>query len=150
MLNKINLFFKTLWEDDALEDEPISTEIASAVLLCEIMKADGHLDPQEESSLTDLLSIKFSLSADEVKSLIEQALSLSESATDFYKFTSRLNEKLDISEKVHLVELLWLLAYADGELSAIEEQLIRKIADLLYLRHHEYIQAKDLALKQVK
>ena len=41
-----------------------------------------------------------------------------------------------------MLELLWQGAYADGELSSIEEHIIRKIADLLHLRHSEYIQTK--------
>ncbi len=38
--------------------------------------------------------------------------------------------------------MLWKVAYADGELASIEEHIIRKIADLLHLRHSEYIQTK--------
>jgi uncharacterized tellurite resistance protein B-like protein len=34
------------------------------------------------------------------------------------------------------------MAYADGELASIEEHVIRKIGDLLQLRHAEYIQTK--------
>ena len=41
--------------------------------------------------------------------------------------------------------LLWQVAYADGELANIEEHIIRKIADLLHLRHSEYIATKIAA-----
>lgn len=41
-----------------------------------------------------------------------------------------------------MVELLWQVALADGELANIEEHIIRKIADLLHLNHTEYIQTK--------
>ena len=42
-----------------------------------------------------------------------------------------------------MVSLLWQLAIADGEIASIEEHVIRKVADLLHLRHAEYIRAKD-------
>ncbi|MDG2392136.1 MAG: TerB family tellurite resistance protein, partial [Thalassotalea sp.] len=40
-------------------------------------------------------------------------------------------------------------AYADGVLDAIEEHIIRRIADLLHLRHGEYIQCKLKIQNQV-
>ena len=48
---------------------------------------------------------------------------------------------------MNMVRLLWKIAYADGELAAIEEHIIRKIADLLYLRQSEYIQTKPIKPK---
>ena len=47
-----------------------------------------------------------------------------------------------------MVKNLWLLALADGEVSAVEEHTIRRIADLLHLRQSEYIQAKDIIIQQ--
>jgi uncharacterized tellurite resistance protein B-like protein len=41
-----------------------------------------------------------------------------------------------------MLNMLWQVAYADGELASIEEHIIRKISDLLNLRHSEYIQTK--------
>lgn len=148
MINKINLFFKQLWEETSENKTEISIEIAAAVLLCEIMKADGHCSPKEETTLTQLLTLKFSLSSEDVKQIIAQALVLSENATDFYQFTSRINDKFTIEQKIIMMELLWTLAYSDGKLDAIEEHLLRKIADLLHLRHHEYISAKTQALEK--
>mgnify|MGYP003638398853 CR=1 FL=1 len=65
-----------------------------------------------------------------------------ENATDFYQFTSTINENYSLEQRVKMLELLWQVAYADGELASIEEHIIRKISDLLHLRHSEYIQTK--------
>lgn len=148
MINKINVFFKQLFDEAPEAHYEISTEIAAAVLLCEVMKADGNCSDSEKAILPKLLTNKFKLSDQEVSEIIAQALRLSESATDFYQFTSQLNKKFTISQKVNLMELLWILAYADGKLDAIEEHLLRKISDLLHLRHHEYISAKTNALNK--
>jgi len=145
MIAKINAFFKKI--NEASNPQPrdeLTIEIACAVLLCEVVRADGHLDQQEKIKLSSLLVQQFSLEADEVNDIVNKALLLSEHATDFYQFTSKLNQYYSIEERIKIVELLWVLAYADGELASIEEHIIRKIADLLHLRHSEYIKTKRI------
>ena len=79
---------------------------------------------------------------EEVKQIIDQALIQSEQATDFYQYTSKINQHFSIDQRITIVKQLWKMAYADGELASIEEHIIRKIADLLHLRHNEYIETK--------
>ena len=40
---------------------------------------------------------------------------------------------------------LWRVAYADGKLDKYEENIIRRIADLIHIRHSEYIKCKVIA-----
>lgn len=149
MLAKIKTFFEQLNATSSdSEQKVISLELASAVLLCEVMRADHHIDDKEQLAIKALLQSHFHLSTEQVDEIIEQALSHSEEANDLYFFTSKINQQCEIAEKIHIVELLWQLAYVDGELASIEQHIIRKIADLLHLRHHEYISAKTNALTQ--
>lgn len=151
MLNKINRFFNTLLNTDAREDkDSISIEVACAVLLCEVMRADHVFTSQEQDELSAILINQFELTQVEVNEIIEQALLLSENANDFYHFTSKLNEYYSLNERIKIVSLLWQVAYADGELATIEEHIIRKIAELLHLRHSEYIATKIGAQQQLK
>lgn len=150
MFNKIANFLSLISDDSHVPPEELSCEIASAVLLCEVMKADDHFSAEEEATIAQLLHSQFQLSSEEVSEIIREALQLSESATDFYQFTSQLNRKFTVEQKIHMVELLWQLAYCDGELSSIEEHIIRKVSDLLHLRHHEYIASKTKAIAQAK
>jgi len=151
MLTKLNDFF-TLFTHEKNKDIPkqLSLEIASAVLLCEVMRADGIFSVVEQEKLKQLLSKHFSLSKTEVASIIEQALQLSEQASDFYQFTSTLNQHYSIEQRIKIVALLWQVAYADDELASIEQHIIRKIADLLHLRHDEYIATKIEAQNNIK
>lgn len=147
MLTKISTFFQSL-ANDLTEKSPgqnsaeVTIEVACAVLLCEVMRADGHFDQQEQAKLALLLVEQFDLNEDEVKQIIDQALIQSEQATDFYSYTSKINEHFTVEQRINVVKQLWNMAYADGELASIEEHVIRKIADLLHLRHAEYIQTK--------
>jgi len=142
MLSKISAFFQSLGEDDGQQGDVISLEIACSVLLCEVMLADGQLDNAEQKKLNNIISEQFKLSDSEVAEIIEHSLALCENATDFYQFTSKINENYSLEQRIKMLDLLWQVAYADGELASIEEHIIRKIADLLHLRHSEYIQTK--------
>ncbi len=142
MLSKISAFFQSLSETENNPAEEISLEIACSVLLCEVMLADGQLDKSEQEKLNDIISSHFQLTEQEVQEIVKHALLLCENATDFYQFTSKINENYSLVQRIKMLELLWQVAYADGELASIEEHIIRKIADLLHLRHSEYIQTK--------
>jgi len=143
MFNKLKEFFTLLSEEgESMEQAELSLELSCAVLLCEVVRADEEFTEQEQDKLSLLLSKQFSLSDDEVIIIVEKALHLSENASDFYQFTSKLNQHYSLEQRIKIVALLWQIAYADGELASIEEHIIRKIADLLHLRHDEYIATK--------
>ncbi|MBA6348438.1 TerB family tellurite resistance protein [Colwellia sp. BRX8-9] len=147
MLTKISSFFQNLADDltdtnTKKNSDEVTIELACAVLLCEVMRADGHFDQKEQAKLAVLLVEQFHLNEEEVKQIIDQALIQSEQATDFYRYTSKINKHFSIEQRISIVKQLWNMAYADGELASIEEHVIRKIGDLLQLRHAEYIQTK--------
>ena len=141
--------FKQLIEDINQLPEPQqnhSVEVASAVLLCEVMRADGLLHQEEITHIKQALLKQFPNLAEQIEEIIEQAIALSENATDFYQFTSIINQAFSHEKRIEMVSMLWQLALSDGELVSIEEHTIRKIADLLHLRQSEYIQAKNTIL----
>ncbi len=143
MLSKLSLFFKSLTIDSqSQETTPLSLELACAVLLSEVMRADGELSKNEQNKLVDIMTTQFCLSSDEVTEILASAIKLSENATDFYQFTKTLNLHYSLEQRMKIVKLLWQVAYADGELASIEQHIIRKIANLLHLNHSEYIQVK--------
>lgn len=150
MLNKISAFFTELVEDiqkttEQQKSPELSLEICCAVLLCEVMRADSAFTEEEQEALSIILTNQFNLTAVEVSDILEKAFELSENASDFYQFTSKINQVYSLDERIKIVTLLWKVAYADGELANIEEHIIRKIADLLHLRHNEYIATKITA-----
>ena len=58
-----------------------------------------------------------------------------------------MHRHLDREEKVRVLEYLWQIAYADNVLDKYEEHAIRKVADLLYLSHADFITAKQRVLQ---
>ncbi|NMP15934.1 TerB family tellurite resistance protein [Thalassotalea sp. Y01] len=141
MINRIRVFIKTLQVDTVVANT-ISLEIATAVLLFEVMRADQQIEEQEKQLVVDALQQHFDLSKAEVMDVLSLAEDESAHAHDLYKYTSLINQQFELGDRIKIVELLWQVAYSDGHLDVIEEHVIRRIADLLHLRHGEYIQCK--------
>jgi uncharacterized tellurite resistance protein B-like protein len=134
---------------DSLKPEPASTQahehtlhLAAAVLLVEVMRSDVEMPQAERATVLSALRHRFGLADDELDRLIELAEHTSRDAHDYFRFTSRINESFDFEQKVRMIEYLWQVAYADGRLSADENHVISKIADLIHVPHGAYINAK--------
>lgn len=117
-------------------------QLATAVLLVEVMRTAPEITPAERQAVLAGLREKFSLTDDELARLLELAERAARESSDFHRFTSRINEGFDMERKLRIVEMLWRVAYADGQLSAHENHVMRKISDLLYIPHGAYINAK--------
>lgn len=150
MLNKLARFFDRhlLISDDrspALSVE--QKQLAQAALLVEIAKADHELDASEAQLLIERLKSLFQLSTDAATALSERAYAEVKEATSLHQFTRIVNQNCSVNEKFQLVVDLWTMAYADNSLNKYEEHLIRRVADLLYVSHSDFIKAKQIALK---
>lgn len=145
MLDSIQQFFQQTFSDPEVSrsgQTGMSLELAAAALLCEVMRADYRLDDAEIASLRDTLRRHFRLSEPAVEDLVTLAQKEAESSVGHYPFVSLLNEHYSQEERYTLVVSMWRLAYADGELDALEEHRIRRIAELMYLSHSDFIRAK--------
>ncbi len=116
--------------------------LATAVLLVEVMRADAECTGAERRAVLGVLQQRFALAADEQARLLELAEHSAKNAVDFHAFTSTLNEQLSFEDKVQVVEAMWAVAYTDGQLSAHENHVLWRVADLLHVPHGAYINAK--------
>jgi len=119
-----------------------SLQLATAVLLVEVMRADPELGPEERLAVVSALRQKFALSDDELSRLVELAHEKARTSSDFHQFTSVINDSFGQEQKIRMIEFMWQVAYADGHLDAHENHLISKVAGLLHVTHGEYIAAK--------
>ena len=53
-----------------------------------------------------------------------------------------VDQALSAADKKRLVELLWLVVFADAEKQPEEEPMVRQIAGLLHVPHPDFIDAK--------
>ncbi|MBY6017058.1 TerB family tellurite resistance protein [Halomonas denitrificans] len=129
-------------QDSGIKQSEVDARLACAALLLEVSRSDGSQSPEEKAAIWHLLEEGFSLSERELRLLFDQALEISEEASDLFAFTSVAKKNLSQAQKIALIQGLWRVAYADGDLDPQEEGVIRKVADLLYVSHGDYIQAK--------
>ncbi len=113
-----------------------------ALLLIEIARADHDIDEVELSSIRQALSEAFSLADRELDEIIADAMDDATSSVSLHRHVKVLNDRCDKALKISLIENMWRIAYADGDLDRYEEYTIRKLSDLLYLRHRDFMQAK--------
>ena len=132
-------------EPQALEH---ALQLATAVMLVEVMRADASFEPGERAVVRQALAAKFQLAGDEAARLAELAEATAKEATDLYAFTSRINEGFDMPQKLRMIETMWQVAYADGRLSAHERHVLWRIADLLHVPQGAYVHARLRAQQQ--
>lgn len=117
-------------------------ERISAALLVEIARADHILDEEEIESITMALEGSSSLSKEELNSIVSAAVVDADAAVSLHEHVRIVNEHFDRDQKIQLLEQMWRVAAADGNIDQYEDYTIRKLSDLLYIRHSEFIQAK--------
>ena len=144
MINKIKDFFNKKTEESVDSSHSV-VNIATAALLIEVMTIDGNLDADEITSIKKSLNEILDISESEILELIELSQEEVEEATSLYQFTKEINANFDLDQKLDLMTALWQVALADDYLDKYEESIIRKISDLIHLRHSEYIQCKSNA-----
>ncbi|WP_394792242.1 TerB family tellurite resistance protein [Rhodoferax sp.] len=123
-------------------DREQALQLATAVLLVEVVRADPQMEPAERQAVVTALQQKFALADSAAAQLVAQAEQAAKTAYDYHQFTASINDYCTQPQKVRIVESMWQVAYADAYLDAQENHLISKIAGLLYVTHGEYIGAK--------
>jgi uncharacterized tellurite resistance protein B-like protein len=81
--------------------------------------------------------------------LLKVALAQNEDAVSLYPFVRLINDHFTAEQKRQIVEATWRVAFADRRLDKYEEAQIRKIADLLYVPHKDFIMTKLRVLESV-
>jgi uncharacterized tellurite resistance protein B-like protein len=120
--------------------------LAVAVLLVEAGLMHGDFSADERAVTAQLLSRRFALSVDEVDELITRAEARARRSAQYFPFTNSLNTNMSIDDKIEVVEMLWRIAYADGNLDAFEDQLIRQVAGLLHVPDRDRMDARRRVL----
>ena len=138
-------FFRQQIEPEASKPGPAgeqALQLAAAALLFEIVRADGEVKPEERTVMQAAVQSTFGMPAERTDELMAQAEEASRTAISLFEFTQVVDEAFSAEQKKRVVELLWLVAFADGRKDALEEHLVRRIASLLHVPHPEFIDAK--------
>lgn len=146
MLGRLRAIFSSDAKDSndsihAASEEEI-VPLAAALVLLEVAWADHTLEEKELDLIRCSLTSLYDIDTNKANEILERARERHKENTSMYPFTRQLNEHLDIEERQQLVVHLWRMNSFDGSSFHYEEGVIRKTAELLHLRHSEFIQAK--------
>lgn len=145
MLDRIRQFFVS--EDAGGEaDDTAALHLAAAVLLIQVAKADHSLEELELARMREVLVEQWGLGERDLEDLLAVADDTSEADVSLHTQIDLINSHFGIERKLDLVRGLWQVACADGVIHHHEELLIRRLADLLYVPHTQFIRAKHQAL----
>ncbi len=148
MIVKIRQFFEQyiiVTESISEEELEHQLQLACAALMIEVLYADYSVAQSELDILRNALQDNFDLNINEAQNLIQLAEEERAEATDYYQFTSLINEFYTQQQKRELVTRLWQMAYADHTVHKFEEHLVRRLADLLHVPHSAFIKSKHEA-----
>ncbi|ENS5607000.1 TerB family tellurite resistance protein [Vibrio mimicus] len=144
MFNAITSLFKQLLEGQDLAKNAASPELAIACLLTEVAGADHQISQPEQQAKSALLKHLLSIDDEETAALLARAEQQVKQSASLYDFTSQLRN-LSQTQRFELVKAMWEVANADGTIDPLEDAVIRKAAELLYVDHSQFIRANLMA-----
>lgn len=122
--------------------------LATAALLVEMARADFKVEPEELEAVRQAIQSALKLTVEETDELITLADEEARDMSSYFQFTTVINKNCTLTEKITIIEFMWVVALADGRLDNYEEHFIRKIANLIHVPGREIVTAKHRAIKQ--
>jgi len=151
MLNRIKSLLAGEDRDSApAKNHSISDkQLAAAALLVEAAHMDTSFDQAERTTIERAVQRRFDLNEEEAATLIAEAEKVQNESNQLLHFTRTIKDHFPEEERVELMEMLWEVVYADGELDQYEANLMRRIGGLIYVPDRERGEARKRALKRL-
>ena len=118
-------------------------KLATCILLIEVSKSDDDYDISEKSKIKSLLQEKFQISNDEINNLYAYSDKQHNSMTSLYDWTEIINNECSYEQKLTIIGFMWDIAFTDSKIDKYEDFTIRKVADLIYVKHKDFISLKN-------
>jgi uncharacterized tellurite resistance protein B-like protein len=129
--------------------QPSGLQVAVGALLVEAARRDDVFNADEQGAIKRLLAERFHLSDEDTQELFDVAEGASANSGQLFGFTNKVVKELEESDRIHVIEMLWEVAYADGVLDAHEDAMIRRVAGLVYVSDFERGAARRRVLEKL-
>ena len=137
---------ETQEQRSARETQQLHASIA--MLLYETARADHDIKEEDLEVASTCLSELLALSPEQAHDLMHHAAKPHARPTSYHPFVKAVNEQFNAEQKLLLIEYMWRVAHADQDIDKYEDHLIRKISELIYVHHRDFIAAKHRARAQ--
>ena len=138
-------FFKKSGQQIQHEEPSFEIELTAAVLAYEIARIDGDISSDELKILMEEIKIIAKKVGKEESEILKIIEIYSNDSVSFYEFVEDINKGYTKNEKLSLLEFMWKIAYADGNLDVDEERLIRRLADMIKIKDMEVLKLKNIS-----
>jgi uncharacterized tellurite resistance protein B-like protein len=118
--------------------------LAATALLIHVISLDGEPSEAAKRKLHGLIENRFGLDRGTADQLITSATLVEGEAVDLYHFTSVIMRSVNEEGRLRIVEMMWELVYADGQVSEFEDNVVWRAADLLGVSSRDRIDLKHL------
>ncbi len=146
MINLLKNFFDNKELGDKIEDNNL--EILCGLMI-EAANSDGDIDNQEIKKIKETLIHIFKENPDEVNSILDQAIQNRNNSKSLYYYSSKINKNYSEEKKLLLIEILWEIVLADGQLHDYETSILRRLSGLLYISDINSGNARKRALNKI-
>jgi uncharacterized tellurite resistance protein B-like protein len=116
--------------------------LAATALLVHVVSLDGEPTQLEKRKLHSLIESSFKLDPGTADRLIASATRVEGDSVDLYHFTSVIMRSVDEAGRLRIIEMMWELVYADGQVSEFEDNVLWRAADLLGVSSRDRIELK--------
>jgi uncharacterized tellurite resistance protein B-like protein len=145
MLDGLRQFIADIVSPDAQADRAFDDNdyrLAATALLVHVVSIDGEPSANEKRKLHSLIESRFGLDPGTADKLIASATLIEGEAVDLYHFTSVIMRSVNEEGRLRIVEMMWELVYADGQVSEFEDNVVWRAADLLGVSSRDRIDLK--------
>ncbi len=148
MLKSLKRLFDEAGGDSALPGfERRHLHLAVATLLHESTRVDLESHAAEYAAAEQALADLFGLDEAACSTLLRESHDKG-GLTSYFAQVAVIKRDFSMERRVALVEHLWRIAYAHGQLDPYEDHFVRKIAHLLYVPNTQTMLARSRAQKQ--
>ena len=122
---------KNWWNQEELNSEEPELKLAVTKLMVGMMAMDGNVDEVEYGEVIRLLNENYSLSIEESKALVENAMDNERDDLHFSKVVAQIEKSFSVEERAKILKKVWSIALADGDVDFMEEQYINRLSGLI-------------------
>lgn len=115
---------------------------AIATLLIEAARVDDNTTEADIAEAKKSLKLLANINSEQADVLIGKVSLPKNRPTSYLPLTRTINQNLDYDQKCVLIGAMWAIAHSDSHIDPHEDHIIRKISDLIYVSHRDFINQK--------
>lgn len=137
------LFSKSDLPSDKKSDINHTLQLATCILLIEVSKSDDDFDIHEQEKIKKLIQNKFNLTIEELDHIFSVSSDNHTNMTSLFEWTDIINKECSYEEKLVIIGFMWDIAFTDSKIDKYEDYTIRKVSELIYVKHKDFIALKN-------